>query len=289
MPPSTPTPTTPDAPIWDPYRSPPQWPLVKDRGSGILGPGCGQEPPDPDRPQDNQLPSQISQVVRALTNNGTIPARPVDALLISAGGNDMGFVPVIQLCALYWECETDVLVSSQYGGLKILQDRVTDDVNALPAKYDALAAEIEEHIPFTPDGRVYITQYPDPTHDSSGAHCDEMLEDIIPWWVSAGATAHQRLFEAAYTVPLPPHRMDQDEATWAGDVVGPALNDKIAAAAATHGWVLVDGINDSTGNLFATHGYSAADNWIRTATESVDIQGPWTYWAWPPCLARGLG
>ena len=90
-----------DAPIWDPYRRYPQYPLVKDRGSGILGPGCGQEPPDPDRPQDNQLPSQISQVVAALTNNGTIPARPVDALLISAGGNDMGFVPIIQLCALY--------------------------------------------------------------------------------------------------------------------------------------------------------------------------------------------
>ena len=75
--------------------------------------------------------------------------------------------------------------------------------------------------------------------------------------------------------------MDQDEATWAGDVVGPALNDKIAAAAATHGWILVDGINDSTGNLFATHGYCAADNWIRTATESVDIQGPWSPWFWP--------
>jgi hypothetical protein len=75
--------------------------------------------------------------------------------------------------------------------------------------------------------------------------------------------------------------MDHNEATWAGDVVGPALNNKIAAAAATHGWVLVDGINDSTGNLFATHGYCAADNWIRTATESVDIQGPWSHWLWP--------
>jgi hypothetical protein len=287
-----------DAPIWDPYRRYPQYPLVKDRGTGVLDPGCGQEPPDGERPQDNQLPSQIDQVVAALTNKGTVPARPVDALLISAGGNDMGFVPIIQLCALYWECETDVLVTCQDGeGLCDLQTRAADDVNALPAKYDALAADIEEYIPFTPNGRVYITQYPDPTRDSSGAHCDEMLTDIIPWWVSAGSTvwgAWDTVFGSAYTVPLPPNRWDLDEATWAGDVVGPALNNKIAAAAETHDWVLVDGINDSTGNLFATHGYCAADNWIRTATESVDIQGPWTYWrlpfgAWPAASVKTTG
>jgi hypothetical protein len=44
-----------DAAFYDPYQRPPTYPLVKDRGTGILGPGCGQEPPDPDRPQDNQL------------------------------------------------------------------------------------------------------------------------------------------------------------------------------------------------------------------------------------------
>ena len=78
-------------------------------------------------------------------------------------------------------------MSSQDGELQILQDRATDDVNALPAKYDALAADIEEYIPFTPNGRVYITQYPDPTRDSSGAHCDEMLTDVIPGWISPRA------------------------------------------------------------------------------------------------------
>jgi hypothetical protein len=268
-----------DAPFYDPYRSPPDWPYVKDRGTGILGPGCGQEPPDPDRPQDNQLPSQMSQLMTALTNGGQHPPRPVDALLISGGGNDMGFVPVIMLCALYWDCE-DILVSSQYGGLKVLADRVTDDVNALPAKYEALAAEITERIPFTPNGRVYITQYADPTRNSAGGYCSEMLQDIIPWWVGT-ISGIGTIWDGAPFVPLPPYRMDQDEATWAGGTVGPALNSKIAAAAQVHGWILVDGINDSTGNLFATHGYCAADNWIRTATESVDIQGPWSPWYWP--------
>jgi hypothetical protein len=281
-----------DAAFYDPYQRPPTYPLVKDRGTGILGPGCGQEPPNPDRPQDNQLDSQMIQVRKALTNNYTIPARPVDALLISAGGNDMGFVPVIKLCALYWECETDVWVSSQYGGLKYLKDRVTDDVNELPAKYAALAADIETYIPFSPNGHVYITQYPDSTRDSSGGYCNEMVTDLIPWWISVGATG-SALFGGAYTIPLLPHRIDQDEATWAGGTVGPALNNKIAAAADVHDWILVDGINDSTANLFATHGYCAADNWIRTATESMSIQGPWSSWfsphIWPADSTRTTG
>jgi hypothetical protein len=271
-----------DAPFYDPYRKAPEWPLVKDRGSGILGPGCGQEPPYPDQPQLSQLPSQMSQLMTALTNDGDLPPRPVDALLISAGGNDMGFVPVIMLCALYWDCE-DILVSSQYGGWKTLQSRVSDDVNALEDLYAALAAEIQEYIPFSPNGRVYITQYPDPTSNSGGGYCDEMLKDVIPWWVGT-ISEIGAIFDGAPFVPLPPYRMDQDEATWAGGTVGPALNSAVAAAAQTHGWIMVDGINDSTGNLFATHGYCAADNWIRTATESVDIQGPWAYWivpTWP--------
>ena len=79
---------------------------------------------------------------------------------------------------------------------------------------------------------------------------------------------------------------------WAGGAVLPGLNGAVGAAAQAHGWTLVDGIADSTANLFSGHGYCASDNWIRRATDAVNMQGPWVPWnesLLPPASTQTTG
>ncbi|HEX2119133.1 MAG TPA: hypothetical protein VHF91_08110, partial [Acidimicrobiales bacterium] len=268
---------------FDPYRIPPAGGFTKPRGTGILGPYIGTEPPQTGNPLDPidyrdevKLPSQIDQLQRALTNGDQLPARHIAALSISGGGNDMGFGPLASVCTLYYECPEHFVHDAFGRGPIPLERRFQQSLATMPARYTALAEALDQ---FT-IAKTYITQYPDPTRDSSGALCSAILDDVIPGWMQPFLAAAAVVdFSPVPAVPFQMDRADgtadHDELAWAANVVLPGMNGQVGAGATAHGWTLVDGIADETANLFSGHGYCASNSWIRNAADATRLQGPW--------------
>lgn len=195
--------------------------------SGIIGPYAGQEPD----PQSTPLPPQIDQM-RELVED-----RPIDAVLISVGANDVRFKEIVLDCLWQSACHdrTDpASAANQFDAL----------VSLLPTWYDLVAGALTGVEP----GRVYLTEYFDPTRDQTGAFCDDkILEEVVN---------------------APFIGISGDEARWAGTDMLPTLNAVGDAAAAAHGWRRVGGIFSE----FETHGYCSDSPWIRRLGESLERQ-----------------
>ncbi len=237
---------------------------TKPLGTGVLGPYMGAEPPQPSNYAD-KVPSQVDQLVSAVGN------RRIDALIISGGGNDIGFGPVAAVCTLYGDCVNHLVWGKSGEGPRPLHYRFGLDLAALGDKYDDLAAELADS--GLNIGEVLLTQYPDSTRDDDGSVCDEMLEDVIPAGM-APLLALAAVLESHHA-PLPWYHIDAQEAAWASGTVLPGLNGAVEAAAARHGWTFVDGISDRFAGPGYGHGYCAENSWIRRASDSIAIQGPY--------------
>jgi hypothetical protein len=101
------------------------------------------------------------------------------------------------------------------------------------------------------------------------------FDDVIPVWM-ARACRHAQQISAA--VPLPPYRLDRATTRLPMSRVGrhrglPVSTPRLPPPR-KRGWTLVDGIADSSMNLFSGHGYCAADNWIRRASGAALLR-PW--------------
>ena len=104
--------------------------------------------------------------------------RHIDALLLSIGGNDVGFGPVIQDALLPTDAELAAADSSTLGrrvlGLvrrlgALSPGQANDRIrHALPHNYGLLRRRLAEALPTTP---VLQTVYPDPLHDELGRVC----------------------------------------------------------------------------------------------------------------------
>jgi hypothetical protein len=234
--------------------------VTRPQGSGILGPYRGiQPPPGVGYSGEQWLPSQIDALAEAVGD------RPIDVLIISAGGNDIGFGPVGATCIVNAHCP-DALVhfdfDPTFDDWRSLSSVITYETAHQAGRYDALAAAINNP---SPVGRsainaahVFLSEYPDPTRNDDGTICPKILDDILVW----------------------PFDMSAAEQSWAiGAVFGP-LNDSVRHAAENHhsnageSWHFVGGIADKFAGDGFGHGYCASDNWIRTASQSVVNQGP---------------
>jgi hypothetical protein len=275
-------------------------PLWELRGSGILGPQRGEVTDVEWGDYNNYIKPQMQQVEEALAaSNGQDP-RQIDALLISGGGNDMKFGPLIKQCILFTNCWVNLLAQIQENPVTdthwyTLYDIVTRAVGewtganpplfTVPGNYADLGARINSLNP--KPVHVYVTQYPDPTVNDRGVsnegnetyqhHC-RMLDDVL--W------------------PNPLNVMTDMEAYYASHHAQTKLNDAVRNSVANLAntytdidWQFVDGISifDVDPNpavagkpgLFVGgpnggpgHGYCASDNWIRRADEAELIQGP---------------
>lgn len=199
--------------------------------TGLLQDYAGQEPP----PGVPDLPPQVDEVKRLV---GT---RPIDAMLVTAGANDLGFADIVTWCVLnVVPCGVDVPGTDSTEIAKA-------GVQSLGGLYDQLDQKLDQTFSsaqLTPD-RVYIMEYFDPTRADDGDFCNPLL--------SFG----------------PVVAVSRDEAEWGyRDVLSP-LNGAIAAAANRHTWKVVDGI----ASAFASHGYCARDTWIVQIPASVWQQG----------------
>ncbi len=263
---------------------------------------------------DGALPSQLSQL------SSLIGPRQVDLLLISIGGNDVGFSRVLASLLLRGTEKLGVPVSDLtpsriltavnsgdwaslernelndafeflanntwirdllffyhlgLPGLMVgssitdpsLQWGRTTGMLALPDAYAYLSSQLNGPGPLA--GRIRrtaIVQYPSFGTGPDGLTCSAVLAGIAS--------------DAS---------IDDWEIDWARDNVLHPLNDRIADAAARHGWTLIDGIEP----LFSLHGLCASGTdgrsysrtywpnatwlgsgrWFRRAEESVNVQG----------------
>jgi len=266
---------------WDPNQ-----PL----GSGVLGAYWGAVDVGVLFSQDHDTPPyyagyikpQIVALEEALIPPAGRPARQVDALIISGGGNDIHFFDILAACFLAPDCwdpsikmPEDPYNTTWYTMENIIQRALGHWGDAgpaitLPASYDELDRRLDQLQP-APPAHVYLTQYPNQTRDRSGAVCETMLEDIfVPNYLSLYIS-----------------RDEAREAVSRG--LGP-LNDHVREAAGRHGWQLVDGLasydvdptvsDKPQPGLFVTghdgqgHGYCAENNWIVRAEEAELSQGP---------------
>jgi hypothetical protein len=216
-------------------------------GSGFLGGYVGIEaPPQRDgqwHPED-YLPPQVERMAELVGN------RPIDALVISGGGNDVGFADILKLCVLApGACDDMGLL----GAGRKLHEEVDPLLAALPGRYDALAARIAQ-LGVNVRG-TYLMEYPDFTRGDSGAVCDSILSGIFMLGsVDKGELEHL-----------------------AGYVQGPLLG-LMRTAATQHGWNYVQGISqrftgqDGSG---VGHGMCAhpSNRWVNNPQDSVEVQG----------------
>jgi hypothetical protein len=281
---------------WDPYAT-----TNTDKGSGILEGYSGPEPPNGDF--TDHLDPQLTQV------EDTVVHRKIDALVMSGGGNDIGFGGVATVCVMENLCPLRPVTASQKAkdagwSVTTLNNRVVDDLEALGGIYDELATTLDTS--GLNVGRFLVSQYPDSTRGLFGLQCPAILDDVIVPALSIGAEALLAILGTAFpwvgagilaaqvaSGLLPPFGLDFTETAWAGETILPSggsnadhgLDKVIADAAAAHAhntvpWELVSGIIDDfqgTGALSGGqgHGYCAPDPWIRTATVATDVQGPY--------------
>ena len=180
--------------------------------------------------QQGRTNYEICEPPQLETAKALLGSREPDALLISIGANDMRFSTILMDCMLGSESCT----TSQEG-----RDLFNTRIALLEARYAEVAQKIESLWPDMDHDRVIITQYPDPTTDETGAV-------DMSCGIASGVS--------------------YEEAMWAHETVVPALNQKVAQAAAQHGWTLATGIPEQ----FTGHGYCSSDSWV------VDVSG--SFW-----------
>jgi len=179
------------------------------------------------------LPPQVDQVAQAVGN------RRVDDLMMSIGGNDIGFATVIADCFVAPRCDQKPEAVSRYNAAR------EDLPNLLGTIKDRVAQKLNV-------ASTYLTEYPDSTRDGNGTVCENILAGF-------GTTATWGI--------------DKHELGWASNHLLATLNATLGDfAGRTPGWRLIGGIAEDS----RAHGYcaSGAQRWTRTFEESCDMQGP---------------
>jgi len=211
--------------------------------SGVMLPQAGTD-----------VPSQIDQIA-ALVGD-----RPIDLLLLSVGGNDIGFARAARGLVdadpwadpICYRTDLDNVWQATLDGdwnrgsalrpafPRVVGCRPTREgtatrlpgLDGLPDALDRLAAALQERLEVR---RVYLLGYPDPTGGPHEPLCREILGDVTP--------------------PFGFHEIDREEQAQALERIVLPLNRSLREAAARHGWVFVDGAVEAFG---AGHGYCAA-------------------------------
>lgn len=237
------------------------------------------------------LPRQFDEA------NALIGDREVDAVVISIGGNDVKFGPIIQACIMQEECFEDdfrtvggtiapiaCLFATPLGKFSECEDFVTgvgggpDDPSAQKMFFDAIFGEGCDRE--TSECRALLDLY----QNLEEVDLPE-LNGLIP--LDSDAQRPERVYMVQYPDltkddslnycnpvdhPLPSQTLpggSRAESTWADEVTTFLLNDGVRKGAAAAGWRYVDGIYEG----FSRHGYCAVDHWVVRLYESIQVQG----------------
>jgi len=210
-------------------------------------------------PQNTRLPDPQIPRVAAMVGD-----REIDLLLVSIGGNDIGFSLLIAglvdadpwLDPVCYETDLqnvwDSIADGEWNRVSRISWRITDPFNircrsarvedgitlagleGLPGELDKLAAAIDTLLS---PSRVLVMEYPDPTGFSTGTTTTEICDEIVG--------------DAA---PLGLHEINREEQRLGGTEVLDPLNALLRDASLRHGWDFAAG----GAQAFADgHGYCA--------------------------------
>jgi lysophospholipase L1-like esterase len=215
--------------------------------TGMLGPYAGVDTAG----TSTRLPPQVD-AMKAL-----VGTRPVDAVLVSIGINDLGFGNVARFCfddgvdaraAAAVDCWTKPYPTS--ASPTTLQAFVRSRAAALPGRYARLDAAFGAA--GIPAAKIYVTEYANATRDARGATCDPLVPylDSRPFGYRVRGT------------------ITREEALEAENELVKPVNQALRTAAATYGWHLVSGIAAQS----TTHGVCAARPWFLGVYDSLFAQ-----------------
>jgi GDSL-like Lipase/Acylhydrolase family len=167
-----------------------------------------------------------------------VPTRTIDALVVSIGGNDVGFSKIIVRCITnkIKSCtnETSSAMKTYRNGLAQLLVDLPDFRSELVSRFGTRL----------PQDRVLLVGYPDFTHDENGNYCK--------------------------FGPLSGGFMTQAEWRWAANRLLDPLTDNISDFAARQNPAWTFGRAPAA---FLTHGYCSSDAWMVTLTNTFSAVG----------------
>ena len=283
----------------------------------------------------NPITGQIEAAAEKILN------READAIVVSIGGNDIGFAKIIEKCVIGQPCHTDlaipppdgfnqaviiatgqncrpVLKINQLTGLSLpatesfpFSDRcladylITEDtpvggggalaffegkendegdpispagepsgwttkIEFLEGQWANLNNELKAFFPVVEDeatgaenlrhpGRVYLTEYPDPTGDDIGSYCG--------WLPVQSTTSGEELRN------LP--GVTQSEMEWADSRIATDLRNATQEAADRYQWKFITETGENNQTIASNsrnHGYCATDHWIIRIPETLITQ-----------------
>lgn len=239
---------------------------------GVLGPY-----PDPPGGGAGEKP-QIAEA-RELVNG-----QVVDAVLISLGGNDIGFSDAITTCARFAKCPSEhrrgLLGGDVTTKSKTLHSEVQTKLGRVPGRYVKLnecllvggtcsiAGAADRPLRRAANG-VFITEYPNLTRDGGGSYCDGALRPPLP----SGVADEEFAWADEVVLRGVPGSTFKLDVNFGRDINYPVrkdgLNRSIAKTGARLGWNPVTGIHASS----RTHGYCANKHWVVQMDESLYRQG----------------
>jgi len=174
-----------------------------------------------------KLPAEIAEVKQIIGN------RHIDVLTLSVGANDVGFVAQVE------NLIENTASFGLYPSLATIQSEVTTALKSLPTQYAQLGKAIKGLQPT----KVIMTNYPDITHDQTGA-------------------------PAAITSPVGTTLVSLADSQFASKQILQPLDAAVMTAARVNHWTLAD-----TSAAFNTHGYPSTTTFIRQLEESLVMQG----------------
>lgn len=225
-------------------------------GRGILGPQSAS----------GQATSQIEQAAQAIRGHAA------DMVLLSIGGNDVGFTSILQACALSNNCPLTRPPAGVLQPYPTVQAGVQARTGQLPADFNRIATciggtactlrdgRVVPPLPLAPGARVLPTMYPDITRAADGQPCQylTLTPSDFAWardtvLLPQPPRPYPYVTVSGATVPLP---MD------AG-----SLNQVIATLGRLPGWEPVSGTWAASGESTVGHGVCAGDAaWVYGIT-----------------------
>lgn len=215
--------------------------------SGVLGPQTGAK----------QTQSQIDQARRILRG------QRVDAVLLSIGGNDVGFTSILQTCVLNTNCPLRPVTNGPLSGYASVQEGVQGQLAGLGAGYQAISQALAA---LAPEAQVFITMYPDITRNANGAPCTylTMTQSDFAW---ARTTILTPTPPPAY-----PYQTLQGQ-TLNFPLTNGSLNAQVANSA-QFGFTPVTGTWSASGESPGGHGICAgAESWVIPVNINGNING----------------
>ncbi len=184
-----------------------------------------------------KLPPQLDVLTDLVGAKGSYGSRPIDMLVMSAGGNDFGFGDVLTFCTTNVNCHE----GDDGSRLRFEMGKLRD---ALPGRYAALQARLDT----LPVKSTYLMEYPDFIHQDEATLCGKILQDtnIVGYDISWG------------------------ELSFLDSFASRPLMDLMKGAASAHGWNYVGGNSRA---FIQGHGMCTAERWVNTNTDAKAKQG----------------